>query len=287
MKYLDPVALAKLGHLSLNLNRLSAEGRGSGRHRSLIRGFSHDFSQHRPYAPGDEVKTLDWKLYARQDRFFVREYNEETLLTATLLLDASGSMGFGGKWDHACRLAMALSYLVIASGDAAGLTTFDVEPRRAIPPRQALSHLESMDAALQETEPGRETDLGAVLEQAAPRIKRRSLLIVISDLLGDPEKILASLKTFKARKHELMVLQVLDPRELDLGLEGPVVFESLEDGALLSTDATALAESYKEELEKRLKLYETTFHRSDVAYALFLADRPWDMELGRLLSRTR
>src|SRR5579871_5596266 len=119
MRYLDAVSLAKLNNLSLKLRRLAAEGHASGRHRSLWKGFSHDFAQHRPYAPGDEIKSLDWKVYARQDRFYVKEYQAENILTTYILIDASGSMGFaaGGrqpKWDHACRLAMALSYLILA-----------------------------------------------------------------------------------------------------------------------------------------------------------------------------
>ena len=292
MRYLDPVSLAKLKDVSLELRRLAAEGHASGRHRSLWKGFSRDFAQHRPYVPGDELKSLDWKVYARQDRFYVREYQAENILSTYVLVDASGSMAFCGegrppKWDQACRLAMAMAYLVVARGDAAGLATFDTEPREFLSPRAALSHLELMDAALARSSPRGETDLSSVLETAAARIKRRSLVILISDLIGEPEKVIRVAKAFKARKHELMVMQVLDPLERDLDYEGPTFFKSLEDGARIFCDASALRGLYRREFEKFLKGYEASFHRAEIAYAEFFTDRPWEDSLARLLGRWR
>lgn len=290
MRYLDPVALATLRNLRLELRQVAAEGPSAGRHRSPWKGLSQDFAQHRPYAPGDEIKALDWKVYARQDRFYVREYTAENVLTTQILVDFSGSMGFshGGrqpKYEHACRLAMALGYLVLAGGDAAGLLTFGAGPRRALPPRSSLAHLELMDAMLAEEAPSGETDLSKTLEAAAARIKRRSLVILISDLLGDPERVLRVVKSFKARRHELLVLQVLDPEERDFGYDGPIVFESLEGQPDLFCDAGALRGLYRSDFERLLKLYESTFHRSDIAYAAFFTDRPWDLALGRFLAR--
>ncbi len=158
MQYLDPVSLAKLKNLRLEFGRLATEGHSSGRHRSLWKGFSHDFSQHRAYVPGDEIRAIDWKVYARQDRFYVREYKAENILTTHILIDASGSMAFcaGGrapKWEHACRLAMALGYLILAQSDAVGLAAFDTEPRDFLPPRASFSHLEIMDSALRARTP--------------------------------------------------------------------------------------------------------------------------------------
>ncbi len=290
MKYLDALAIAKLKNLNLELRRLASEGHLSGRHRSLWRGFSRDFAQHRPYVPGDEVKALDWKVYARKDRFYVREYRAESILTTQLLVDASGSMAFAGpgrapKWDQACRLAMGMATLVVGKGDAAGLITFDDRPRDFLPPRAALSQLELMDAALSERGPGGETDLRAALEQAGLRIRRRSLLILISDLLGDPEGILKALKAFKARKHEILVLQVLDPLERDFAFEGPTLFESLEDQSRLFCDAGALGPLYRAEFERLLKIYEASFHLCEIPYAPFYTDVPWETALGRFLTR--
>lgn len=292
MKYLDSVSLAKLKNLSLELRRLSSEGASAGRHRSRFKGLSHDFAQHRAYAPGDELKSLDWKVYARQDRYYVREYQAENLLNATILLDASGSMGFSqagrpAKWENACRLSMALAYLVLARGDAAGLLTFDVEPREAVPPRNSLNHLEVFDALLGRLVPQGETDLAAVLERAAARIRRRSLVILISDLLGGSESVIKVVKAFKARRHEVLVLQVLDPAERDFPYEGTVLFEGLEARSEVYCDATDLAPLYREAFARQMRLYEASFHRSDILYAPFFTDRPWDEALGALIGRRR
>lgn len=290
MRFLDPVALATLRNLRLELRRLAAEGASAGRHRSLVKGLSQDFAQHRPYVPGDELKALDWKVYARQDRYYVREYTAETALTTHILLDVSGSMGFsaGGrrpKYEHAAKLAMAVAYLVLQGGDAVGITTFADGVKRRIPPRSALTHLETMDAMLGETTPAGETDLSRALESAASSIKRRSLAVLISDLLGEPERVLNVVKSFKARRHELLVLQVLDPQERDFDFDGPTVFESLEGQPDLFCEAGALRHAYRAEFERLLKLYESTFHRADIAYAAFFTDTAWELALGRFLTR--
>jgi uncharacterized protein (DUF58 family) len=290
VKYLDPVALAKLKNLRLELARLATEGHSTGRHRSLWKGFSHDFAQHRAYAPGDEIRAIDWKVYARQDRFFVREYKAENVLNTHILVDASGSMGYSAagretKWEQACRLAMALAYLILSKGDAAGLTLFDTEPRETVPPRASFAHLELMDGVLAHREVSGETDLARVLERCAARIRRRSLVVLISDLLGDQESIVKVVKAFQARRHELLIMQVLDPRERDFDFSGPTVFEGLEDRRELFCDAAALAPLYRVEFERCQRAYESTFHRQEIAYAPFYTDLAWDLNLGRFLTR--
>jgi uncharacterized protein (DUF58 family) len=290
MRYLDPVALATLRNLRLELRRLAAEGASAGRHRSLVKGLSQDFAQHRPYVPGDELKTLDWKVYARQDRYYVREYISENALTTHILVDTSGSMAFSAgdrrpKFEYACKLAMAVAYLVLQGGDSAGLTTFSAGAGKRLAPRSSMSHLELMDGLLSEISPAGETDLGGALERAAAAIKRRSLVVLISDLLGDPERVLKVVKSFKARRHELLVLQVLDPQEREFDYDGPTVFESLEGQPELFCDPSALRAAYRSEFERLLKLYESTFHRSDIAYATFFTDTQWELALGRFLTR--
>lgn len=229
-------------------------------------------------------------MYARQDRYYVREYTAENVLTTHILLDASGSMSYAAgerrpKFEYACELGMAVAYLVVSGGDAAGLTTFSRGPLKALLPRSTLSHLEVMDALLSQTQPKDETDLAGALERAAAGIKRRSLIVLISDLLGDPERVLKVARSFKARRHELLVLHVLDPNERDFDFDGPTVFESLEGQPELFCDAGALRALYRSEFERQMKLYETTFHRADVAYGSFFTDRPWDVALGRFLTR--
>lgn len=290
MRFLDPVALAKLKSLSLELRGRTAEAHSSGRHRSLWKGVAGEFSEHRAYAPGDEVKNLDWKVYARQDRFYVREYRAESVLATHILLDRSGSMAFASsgrppKWEEACRLAMALAYLVVAKGDSAGLVTFDVEPKDVLPPRSSFGALEMMDALLSQGAPGGETDLSRALELCAARLRRRSLVVLISDLLGEPEGVLKVVKAFQARQHEVRVLQVLDPCERDFDYEGPVLFESLEGGKPFYCEAGALRRLYRGEFERFLRLYEASFHRCGIPYASVFTDLPWDASLGRFLSR--
>lgn len=284
MKYLDSVALARLRNFRLEIPRLTGDGRLSGRHRSAWKGASREFAQHRPYAPGDELKTLDWKVYARQDRFYVRQYQAETVLSTQVLLDASGSMRYGSKWEDACRLALALSYLILSRGDSVGLDVFDTEPRERVPARAALAHLELMDSMLGRREPGGDTDLAATIERSAARIKRRALVILISDLMGDPDQVLKVARAVKARKNEVMVLHVLDPRERDFPFEGPVVFESLERQAPLFCDASAAARAYREEFRLWLRFYEAGFSAAQIPYGAFLTDQPWDTALGRLLA---
>jgi uncharacterized protein (DUF58 family) len=291
VRYLDSVALAKLRNLSLSLRRVSSEGHLTGRHRSAAKGLSHEFAQHRAYVPGDEIRTLDWKVFARQDRFYVREYHSENILTGTVLLDSSASMGFSAagrpaKWENACRLAMALSYLVLAGGDAVGLATFDTAPREFVPPRASFGQLELLDSLLSRSAPRGETDLSGALEAAAGRIRRRSLVLLISDLLGDPAAILKVTKALHARRHAVVVLQVLDPVERDLSFEGPTVFQGLEDRRELYCDVTALQGAYRAAFERQQRLYEAGFRGAEIPFLSFYNDRPWDEDLARLLGRT-
>ncbi|MBI5243681.1 MAG: DUF58 domain-containing protein [Elusimicrobia bacterium] len=289
MRYLDAVALAKLKNLRFDIRRHIAEGHLAGRHRSLRRGFAQEFAEHRAYAPGDEIKRLDWKVYARKERFFVKEYQEEKSLKTYLLLDASGSMGFSSgarlpKWDTACRLTMALAYLVLAEGDAAGMLTFDTAERVFLAPRRGLDNLELMDRTLEGQRPGGETDLASVLRRSAARLPRRSLVFLVSDLLGDARSILALIKAFRARRHEVFALQVLDPSERDLDFDGPVIFESLEDQARLRCEASLLRHAYRELFEKQQRLYQASFDGSGIRYGAFYTDAPWDDALSRFLS---
>ncbi|MFH1726023.1 MAG: DUF58 domain-containing protein [Elusimicrobiota bacterium] len=292
MRYLDPVVLARLKNLKFDLRRHIVEGHLTGRHSSARRGFSQEFAEHRTYVPGDEVKHIDWKVYARKDRFFIKEFQEEKSLKTYLMLDASGSMGYRGagpepKWELACRLSMCMAYLVLARGDAAGLLTFDTGRRDFLPPRQRLAHLELMDGVLDRTRPGGETDLGRVLRRIVGSIPRRSLIVIVSDLLGDAKRILETVKAFQARKHRILVMQVLDPTERDLDLDGPVLFEAMEGDGTLRCEAALLRRAYREAFERQQRLYQASFHGSGIHYCVFYTDAPWDPTLARFLARQR
>lgn len=292
MRFLDPVTLARLRNLKLDALRRRAEGVSGGKHRSVSFAFNQEFAQHRPYSPGDELKHLDWKVYARQDRYFIRQSQEEQSLRAHLLVDASGSMAFrlaglATKYEHACSMAAALAYLVLRDGDAAGLVTFDTEPGAVLPPRQSLAQLDFIDSALAARKPSGETDLGAVLNRVGARLARRSLIILISDLLGEPSRVLEAVKAFRARKHEVVAIQVLDPAERDLDLEGAVRFEGLEDGETLLCDVAVVRAAYHEAFERQLRLYESGFHQSAIPYVAVYTDEAPVRSVERLLSLLR
>ncbi len=289
MRYLDSVALARLKNIKFDLRRHLSEGHLMGRHRSSHRGFAQEFAQHKAYAPGDELKHLDWKVFARKDRFFIKEFQEEKSLKTYVLMDASGSMGFKAegpvsKWELGCRLAMAMSYLVLSQGDAAGLLTFDTDIRDFIAPRQKFSHLEQMDTTLSHSRPGGETELGNMLARIVETIPRSSLIILISDLLGNYEMILETVRAFRARKHRILVLQTLDPMERDLNLEGPVLFEGMEDGGEIRCEVSLVREAYHEAFERQQRLYLASFRGTGIFYDTFYTDVPWNKGLTRFLA---
>ncbi|MHB2025777.1 MAG: DUF58 domain-containing protein [Elusimicrobiota bacterium] len=290
MNYLDAVDLAKLKNLSLRLGSLASENPTQGRHRSFLKGFSRDFAQHRAYAPGDELKTLDWKVYARTDRFYVKEFANESVLSGNILMDASGSMSFftdgrEPKWSYACRLGMALSYLILNRGDSVGLLIFNPDLKSALPSRGSLSQLRALDEALFKTAPAGKADLPQILKRSVLSLRRRSLVVLISDLMGPPQAVIDTVRALKARKTEIMILHVLDPAERDFPFDGPVEFEGLEDAARFYCEPALIRRLYREEFAKVLSLYASGFSRIGAAYAPFFTDEPWDASLSRFLSR--
>lgn len=230
-QFVTPEDVRKIANLQV-LARLVVDGFTSGRHRSPHKGFSVEFRQHRPYVPGDELRQMDWKVFGRTDRHYIREYEEETNLRATLLLDASGSMGYGSgdvtKLHYATRLAACMSYLMLRQTDSVGLVVFDREVRDYIPPRGRPGHLVNLVRALERAKPRGETELGQVLHDLVPKLHRRGLLIVISDCFGDVKSLLSALAHFRHAHHELIVFQIWDRAELDFPFKDWTRFDSLE-----------------------------------------------------------
>ncbi len=289
MRYLDSLALAKLRGLSSSLRKLGGEGVATGAHSSRLKGFSQEFSQYRPYAPGDDLRSIDWKVMARADRPYVRENESESLMGLYLLMDASGSMAYASgaesKWDYACRLAMALAYLALSQGDAVGLAVFDSRLRVFLPPQSLFSRLQAVDSILAKTSPAGRLDLGAVLSEAAPRLKARSLIAVFSDFLGPPAGFLRFLKGLKAKRRTWAV-QVLDPAERDFDFQGPAFFESLEDSGSVFLDARDARRAYHSELSRLLRYYRAALESYGIPHAVNHTDEPWDRGLSRLLTRS-
>lgn len=236
--------------------RTVMEGFTTGLHASPNKGASVEFRQHRPYVQGDEIKRLDWKIFGRSDRFYIREYDEETNLRATLLLDASASMNYQGskgirKFEHARKLAAALAYVLTGQQDAVGLVTFDSKVREFIPCRSKTSHLHNILETLLKTEPGAETSLAAVLQNLAARIKRRGLLILLTDGFDDVGELLQAIGVLRKQGHEIIMFQLWDRDELEFPFSRWARFENLEnleDFQLL--DPAAIRQRYLQALEQ-------------------------------------
>ena len=232
--------------------RTVVEGFTTGHHASPHKGFSVEFRQHRPYVQGDDIRRLDWKIFGRADRFYIREYDEETNLRATLVLDASGSMGYRGqkgvlKFDYARKLAAAMAYLLMSQQDAVGLVTFDSRVREFIPNRTPITHLHHLQSALVKTEPGEETGLAPVLESLAQRLKRRGLVILISDFFDDADAILKAIGVLRKKGHEIIAMQLWDRDEIEFPFGQWSRFENLEqDEDFLMLDPAAVRLRYLE-----------------------------------------
>jgi uncharacterized protein (DUF58 family) len=273
------------------LARQLVEGLASGLHRSPHKGASVTFKQHRAYVPGDELRHLDWRAFARTDRFYIKEYEQETNLHATLAVDLSGSMGYRGKAatlskaDYARAIARGLAALLIRQQDAVGVVTFDSKIRGHVPPRSRPGHLRVLDAALDAGAVGGETSLGAVLRELGPRLGRRSMVLLISDCLDDPAHLVRSLAHLRQQHHEVLVFHILDRDELDFPFEGWTRFEALEAGtAHLLADPAALRRTYLENLERHRATLREGCARHRVALREMLTDIPAEAALPEMLS---
>lgn len=288
----DPAALARLGHLHLAA-RLVVDGLFAGQHRSPRKGFSVEFTEHRLYTPGVDPRHLDWKILARRDKLYVKQYEEQTSLRAYLLIDASASMNYQHgagltKLDYACLCAACLATLMLHQHDAFGLVTFDEQVRTFIPPRQGRAHLHTvLDAMTQISASGR-TDMARVFAELAERVGRRSLVVVLSDLLSDrgsADDLVHAIAQFRHRKHEAMVIQVLDPAELTFPFNDAGQVQDMETGRIVAADAAALRAHYLEQLDRFVRTLETGLIRRDVSFAVADTSGPFDAFLLEFLSR--
>ncbi len=287
-EFLTPEDLKKISNLQV-LARLVVEGFCSGLHRSPHKGFSVEFKQHRPYVHGDEIRHLDWRVFGRSDRFYIREYEEETNLRATMLLDASGSMAYGpegrSKLVYATRLAACLSYLMLQQQDSVGLVTFDTQVRRYIPPRAQTSHLQILVDELQGIEPGGETELADVFHDLVPRLHRRGLIVILSDCFGDVSGILSALAHLRHARHEILVFQIWDRDELDFPFRSWTRFDCLEvDGKKHLIDPNHLRAAYLDNLERFRAELKQGCHRHRVDLVPLVTDQPYAEALAHYLT---
>ena len=271
------------------------EGFCAGLHRSPHKGFSVEFKEHRPYVRGDEIRSIDWKVFGKTDRLYIREYEEETNLRCTILLDTSGSMGYHGsrakdfsKHDYAVRLAACLSYLMLQQQDSVGLVRFDKKVRRYIPPRSKATHLRAILDELGRSQPQWETELGQVFHELVPKIHRRGLIIVISDCFGDVDQMLKALAHLRHAKHEMIIFQIWDPDELDFPFRGWVQFESLEAASQRRlVDPAHLRRAYLENLQKFREQLTSGCYRHRIDLVPMTTDRPYAEALAAYLAMRR
>jgi uncharacterized protein (DUF58 family) len=290
---LTPELVGHLGRLDL-VARLVVEGFLTGLHKSPYHGFSSEFAEYRQYIAGESVAHMDWRVYAKTDRHYLKVFTEETNLRATLLLDCSASMDFTGddsrptKKAYASYLAAALSYLLLRQNDAVGLVTFDEAPLAMVPARSMRKQLFQVLKILDDLPSGSGTRLGRVLHRVAERVQRRGLILLLSDLMDDPDRIISGLKHFRHMGHEVVVFQILDPREVDLGFNGEVEFESLEEpGRKIRMEPSHLRESYMERFEQWQATLRRECRRQLVDLVEITTDTPFEKGLGAYLQKRR
>ncbi len=288
-RFLQPQAVAQLNNIELKA-RLVVEGFITGLHRSPYHGFSVEFAEHRQYRDGDSLKHVDWKVLARTDRFYVKQFEEETNLRSMIAVDASASMKFASKgniskFEYASYLAASLSYLLIKQRDAAGITLYDTKIRYYLPPNSRQSYLNLMLKALDSTVPANETGTAKALDVLAEKIKRRGLVIVISDLFDNIDSVMNALSHFRHKKHDVIVFQVLDPREIDFDFGKGATFIDMETGEKMITQPYQIQRSYMETMKNFLSEIRKNCRRQNIDYHLIDTSQPFDKALRAYLAR--
>lgn len=280
-KYLKPEVVSKLKNMNLRA-RLVVEGFITGLHRSPYHGFSVEFSEYRQYMPGDEIRHIDWKAYGKTDRFYIKQFEEETNLKCYLLVDASGSMGYSSqkitKLEYASYLAAALSYLMIEQRDAVGLITFDQKIRKYLPPRSVKSYLPQILRELDEVKCSEITDVASTFHEMAERLHRRGLIVIFSDLYDDPEKVMSGLKHFRHNKHEVIVFHILDPMEINFDFKRNTLFKDLETRDELLTQPWHIKAEYQKKVKQFIENYKRQCRLNRIDYVLL--DSSWDYDIA-------
>ena len=269
--------------------RLVVEGYIIGQHKSPYHGFSGEFAEHRAYGPGDEIRHVDWKLYGKTDRYYVKQYEEETNLKAYILLDTSRSMKYTSgtvtKLDYASYLSAALTYLMLNQQDGTGLILFDEKIQKFIPPRSTPSYLNTILKNLEKPTFGSDTDIGLVLHEMAERIKKRGLVILISDLMDDQEAVLSGLKHFRHNKQEVILFHILDRKELDFKFNTRTRFKDMESASQLTTEPWQIKSSYKKRIQRLQNDYKKQCREQLIDYVPLFTDQSLDIALNSYLNK--
>ncbi len=288
-KYLQPSVISRIQGMDLKA-RLVVEGFITGLHKSPYHGFSIEFAEHRQYMPGDEIKFIDWKVYGRTDRYYVKQYEDETNLRCTILVDTSASMNFASKgniskFEYSCYLAAAMAFLMMKQQDAAGLALYDSEIRTYLPARSKKSYIQEILRTLANATPSNQTETGAALGKVAERIGRRGLIIILSDFFDSMDSIMPALKRFRHNNHEVLVFQVLDPRERDFNFGLDAVFKDMETDEELTTQPYQIKAAYAEAVESFTETLKKECRERNIDYMLLDTAQPFDTALVQYLSK--
>jgi len=286
-RYLDPLTLAKVRSLELQA-RLVVEGYLSGMHKSPYHGFSVEFAQHREYVPGDDIRHIDWKVYGRTGRFYLKQYEEETNLICWILLDISESMRYGSgpvtKFDYACMAAASLAYLVLHQNDSVGFVTFDNQVRKLLKPSSQPSHLKEM-VHLMNRGGGREkTDMGPLFHDLAERVNRRALIFLVSDMFDEVPDLLMGLRHLRHKRHEVILWHVLDAAELSFPFQEATLFRGLEQYPELLTDPRSLRQSYLDHFGNFITELKRGCRDQNIDYVQMRTDTPLSVGLSSYLA---
>ncbi len=291
-KYLDPKILVRLEGLQLRA-RLIVEGYVSGVHRSPFHGFSIEFAEHREYAPGDDLRYLDWKVFGRTDKYYLKQFEEETNLTCYLLLDTSQSMRYRSdaaamsKLEYAQCAAAALAYLILHQQDSVGLVTFDKEIRSLVRAGSNPSHMEQLVHVMEESVPERKTATGPIFHELAERLKKRGLVVVLSDLFDDVDSMMAGLKHFRHHRQEVILMHVLDPAELDFPFQQATLFQGLEQLPEVLAEPRALRKAYLEEFGAYVRRLKKGCRMHQIDYVQMRTDQSLEVALSSYLASRR
>jgi len=287
---LHPEAIGRIARLDLRARHV-VEGFLAGIHKSPYFGQSIEFLQHRQYAPGDELRHVDWKVWAKQDRFYVKQFEEDTNLRATLVVDVSSSMKYGSgplnKYEYGATVAASLAYLVLRQQDAVGCVAFDEAVRTKVPQKTKRSHLNSIIQALDASAPREKTDIGLILRTVAEAYPRRGLIILISDLLVDRGGLFKGIKLLRQHGHDVLVFHIMDDDELDFQFNGPTRFDGLEIDEQLACNPRALREGYLQALNTYLEEVRHGCAKNGVQYKLVRTSEPLDGALATFLTDRR
>lgn len=270
--------------------RLVVEGFITGLHKSPYHGFSVEFAEHRQYMPGDEIKHIDWKIYGKTDRYYIKQYEEETNLKAYIVLDASKSMAYASKGNlpkiqYASFLVAALSYMMIKQQDAVGLAVYDERITTYLPPHATKAYLRQILIELDKVRAANKTGGGRSLHQVADRIKRRGLVVIVSDLLDNPDEIIAALKHFRHKKNEVIVMHVLDPLERSFAFDSDAEFKDMETAEQMMTQPWQLRRAYQQTMAAFLERYKRECRENYVDYVLLDTATPYDVALFQYLNK--